>query len=80
MNESTVPQVMVAARKIEGLWQAVLLIRGEFNRTFIGTDVSKVLHDALGFFTSPEYPDDTRVQVVLNLSIPEVDPPMIASV
>lgn len=74
MNENEqgqgIPQVVVAARKIEGKWESVLLIKGEFERTFTGDDVSDLLKRALAPFTSIEYPDDTRVQVTLNMSIP----------
>jgi len=73
-NQQQVPQVVVAARKIDGEFQAVLLVKGEFERTFSGEDLDTVLRNALGAFTSPVYPNDTRVQITFNMSIPNVQP------
>jgi hypothetical protein len=51
-----------------------LLVKGEFERTFSGEDLDTVLRNALGAFTSPAYPNDTRVQITFNMSIPNVQP------
>lgn len=65
------PQVLIAGRNVSGNWETVLLINGQFDRTFSGTSLSDVLSRAMTAFTSVTYPDDTRIQVSLSISDPE---------
>lgn len=65
------PQVLIAGRNVSGNWETVLLINGQFDRTFSGTSLSDVLSRAMTAFTSVTYPDDTRIQVSLSVSDPE---------
>lgn len=65
------PQVVLAVRRIEGKWQSALLVRGEFDRTFAGDSLPEVVNSALAGFMDADFPNDTRVQVMLNMHIPE---------
>ena len=69
--EQKVPQVLVSCRKLNGVWEAVLIVKGEFERTYRGEDLGDVVTSAIGNFLTFPYSEDTRVQVVMNIVSPE---------
>lgn len=73
MNEAQpmpVPQILLTGKKIEGVWESVLLVRGEFEKTVTGGELQDLIVRALGDYLSLGYTDNTRFQVTLQLSVP----------
>jgi hypothetical protein len=78
MNEAQpmpVPQILLTGKKIEGVWESVLLVRGEFEKTVTGGELQDLIARALADYLTLTYPDSTRFQVSMQLSVP---PPGVA--
>lgn len=69
--EQQVPQVLVTCRKLDGQWEGVLIVRGDFERTYRGDDLATVISSAINTFLSLPYAENTRVQVVMNIVEPK---------
>lgn len=71
MNEAPiVPQILLTGKKIEGVWESVLLVRGEFEKTVTGGELQDLMARALADYLNLAYPDNTRFQISMQLSVP----------
>lgn len=70
MNAGAVPQVLIAIRRVEGVWECAVLTQGNLDRTLTGGELPDLIARALAPFMDPSFPDDTRVMLTYNISIP----------
>lgn len=73
MQQPQVPQVLIAIRKLDGVWESAILVQGNLDRTLTGGSLPDLITRALAQFTEPEMPNDTRLMLTFNMSLPQVE-------
>ena len=70
MQQPAVPQVLIAFRRLKGVWECAVMANGNLDRTLTGGDFPDLIARALAEYAEIEFPDDTRAMIQFNLAIP----------
>ncbi len=79
MEQQQVPQVLIAYRKLDGVWESAILVQGNLDRTLTGGELPDLIQRGLAQFTEAELPENTRLMITLNMSIPQAAASVVRS-